>query len=491
MDKHFPPTYAVHATTTRKTCNPLSSKYVNLPGAFRPRMTPSGLWEYKKRYVNENITKTKCDSLRVPAGGETENAEIASADLVLDKMPFDAGATCNMFKGSLKRNGVSVDVACKAYTNVKMSYKYKRRIGKEVKCMMKLKHPNVLQYVGLNFERSMLITEYLCKEVRLGDGTIEYIHNARQLLDTMEDDVPWTHRLDIVYKTCAGLQYLHDNGIVHCDVKAANIFIGGGSESEFVVKVGDFGQANFDFGQFSLTQTSTFVPTGSACERNKVGTAPYTAPELIELGAKRNFPSDVYSIGMVMVEFTMPERSHPWEGEISSADLIYHHVRQGRRPTIDLSRLNAIEDHRKEDWLKTIEKCLEQDPGKRPYISTVTQVLEKMRAKENHQLAESREASEPVNEGVTVDDIYSKYSPGYCSRECRKHCDHPLRTQRAYRTLSRGPRRMCAKTGWNQRMHLSCSEKRRQHFVQPRLCRQKYKFEGTSGEGNAGTPRAN
>ena len=307
----------------------------------------------------------------------------------------------------------------------------------------------------------------------------------------MEDDVPWTHRLNIVYKTCAGLQYLHDNGIVHCDVKAANIFIGGGSESEFVVKVGDFGQANFDFGQFSLTQTSTFAPTGSACERNKVGTAPYTAPELIELGAKRNFPSDVYSIGMVMVEFTMPERSHPWEGEISSADLIYHHVRQGRRPTIDLSRLNAIEDHRKEDWLKTIEKCLEQDPGKRPYISTVTQVLEKMRAKENHQLAESREASEPVNEGVTVDDIYSKYSPGYCSRECRKHCHHPLRTQRAYRTLSRGPRRMCAKTGWNQRMHLSCSEKRRQHFVQPRLCRQKYKFEGTSGEGNAGTPRAN
>ena len=44
--------------------------------------------------------------------------------------------------------------------------------------------------------------------------------------------------------------------IVHCDVKAANIFIGGGKASEYVVKFGDFGQANFDFGQFSHTQTA-------------------------------------------------------------------------------------------------------------------------------------------------------------------------------------------------------------------------------------------
>ena len=44
--------------------------------------------------------------------------------------------------------------------------------------------------------------------------------------------------------------------IVHCDVKAANIFIGGGKASEYVVKFGDFGQANFDFGQFLHTQTA-------------------------------------------------------------------------------------------------------------------------------------------------------------------------------------------------------------------------------------------
>lgn len=67
---------------------------------------------------------------------------------------------------------------------------------KEVKCLVKLKHSNVLQHFGWDFERSMLVTEFLCKEVQLGSGQIEYIHNAWQLLE----DVPSTHRLDIVHK---------------------------------------------------------------------------------------------------------------------------------------------------------------------------------------------------------------------------------------------------------------------------------------------------
>ncbi|KAK2571595.1 ATP-dependent helicase SGS1 [Acropora cervicornis] len=251
----------------------------------------------------------------------------------------------------------------------------------------------------------MLVTELLWRKVKLGDGNIEYVHNARQLLDTLEKDIPWTHRLDVVHKACAGLQYLHENGIIHCDVKAANIFIGGGTTSEYVVKIGDFGQANFDVGQFSLTQHTSFVPTRGASERNKVGTAPYTAPELIELGAERKFPSDVYSMGMVMIEFTLPERSHPWEGEVSSSDLIFHHVQQGRRPTVIPTMLNGLDDNAKEDWLSTINRCLDQDPEKRPPIATVTRVLHNMTTKGNDHLTSSSKVNELVLEGVIVENI--------------------------------------------------------------------------------------
>lgn len=67
-----------------------------------------------------------------------------------------------------------------------------------------------------------------------------------------------------------------------------------------------------------------YPPLVRVKERKKVGTAPYTATELITLGAERNFPSDVYSMGMVMIEVTLPGQSHPWEGEVSSSDLIFY-----------------------------------------------------------------------------------------------------------------------------------------------------------------------
>ena len=172
MDGRFPPCYAAASTKSRKTCDVICSKYaVNLPGAFRARMTLFGLWEYKHCYLNEGITKPIHSGLVLPTGGETESVYINSADLALDNNPLDFWTTCRMFKGSLKRNGVSFDVACKEHL-VKMTYKCKCRIHKEVKCLVKLKHSNVLQHSGWDFERSMLVTKLLWKEVKLGDGKI-------------------------------------------------------------------------------------------------------------------------------------------------------------------------------------------------------------------------------------------------------------------------------------------------------------------------------
>ena len=101
----------------------------------------------------------------------------------------------------------------------------------------------------------------------------------------------------------------------------------------------------------------------------------------------------------------MPERSHPLEGEVSSSDLIFHHVQQGRRPTIIPNMLNGLDDDVKEDWLSTINRCLDQDPEKRPPIATVTRVLENMTTKENDQLTSSSKVNELVLEGLNVENI--------------------------------------------------------------------------------------
>ena len=163
------------------------------------------------------------------------------------------------------------------------------------------------------------------------------MHNARQLIDSLEEELPWSVRLDIMKQASNGLAYLHDKGIVHCDVKAGNIFIGGSNGGRYLAKIGDFGQAVFEFGQFSLTQTTSYPDsqTSKENERNRVGMVAYAAPELFNIGAKRNVQSDIYSFAMVMVEFSLLERSHPWEGEIAACDLIYHHIKEGQRPFVD------------------------------------------------------------------------------------------------------------------------------------------------------------
>lgn len=74
-----------------------------------------------------------------------------------------------------------------------MIYRYKCWIEKEVKCMMKLKYFNVLQYFGLDFERLIFVIEFLWKEVRFSDGEIECVYNVWQLFDVLEDDLLWIY----------------------------------------------------------------------------------------------------------------------------------------------------------------------------------------------------------------------------------------------------------------------------------------------------------
>ena len=105
----------------------------------------------------------------------------------------------------------------------------------------------------------------------------------------------------------------------------------------------------------------------NSSERNQVGTAPYTAPELIELGTKRNFPSDVYTIGMVMIKFTLL---------VSSSDLTFHHGRKGKRPTITPSKLSGLSEDVKHNWLITIKKSLHQDPDKPPHSHCYSSIRE-------------------------------------------------------------------------------------------------------------------
>ena len=92
MHRRFPSRYAAALTKSRKTCNVIYSKYaVNLPGAFRPRLTPSGLWEYKRGYLNEGITRPIHSGLVLPAGGKRKAHTLTVQTLLWMTTPLILG----------------------------------------------------------------------------------------------------------------------------------------------------------------------------------------------------------------------------------------------------------------------------------------------------------------------------------------------------------------------------------------------------------------
>ena len=102
-------------------------------------------------------------------------------------------------------------------------------------------------------------------------------------------------KLDIMVQTCQGLGYAHANGIVHRDIKTANIRLLENGE----VKIMDFGIAKMT--------ASHFTRTGMI-----MGTPHYMAPEQIR-GEKVDGRADIFSLGVVLFELLVYRK--PFAGD--------------------------------------------------------------------------------------------------------------------------------------------------------------------------------
>lgn len=144
---------------------------------------------------------------------------------------------------------------------------------------------------------------------------MEYVDGVT-LRDIVHTDGPLPPRraIEIIADACQALNFSHQNGIIHRDVKPANIMI----SSTNAVKVMDFGiaRAIADSGN-SVTQTAAVI-----------GTAQYLSPEQAR-GDTVDARSDVYSLGCVLYEILTGEP--PFTGD-SPVAVAYQHVREDPIP---------------------------------------------------------------------------------------------------------------------------------------------------------------
>ncbi|GDY30956.1 Stk1 family PASTA domain-containing Ser/Thr kinase [Gandjariella thermophila] len=149
---------------------------------------------------------------------------------------------------------------------------------------------------------------------------MEYV-DGRTLRDIVKTQGPLSGKraMEIMADVCAALDFSHRHGIVHRDVKPANVMI----TRTGAVKVMDFGIARaVADGQASVTQTAAVI-----------GTAQYLSPEQAR-GEAVDARSDVYAAGCVLFELLTGEP--PFTGD-SPVAVAYQHVREEPKPPSSLN----------------------------------------------------------------------------------------------------------------------------------------------------------
>lgn len=168
-----------------------------------------------------------------------------------------------------------------------------KRFRAEARAAAALNHPHVLQVYDWGEERGepYLVLEYLA------GGSLRQIYDTGVLL-TPEQAV------HVGIEAAAGLDYAHRRGLIHRDVKPANLLF----DSERRLRIADFGLAR------ALAEAAWTEPDGAL-----LGTARYAAPEQVE-GWTLDGKADVYALALVLYEGVTG--SAPFVGDTTIATLM-------------------------------------------------------------------------------------------------------------------------------------------------------------------------
>jgi len=252
----------------------------------------------------------------------------------------------------------------------------------EIELMRKLSHDNIVQYLGseINYTRNIL---YIFQEWVPGGS----------LSSLLQKFGPFTISVIRTYlhQILSGLKYLHDNNILHRDIKGGNILV----DNSGIVKLADFGSS-----REILSNPSCDIGGKENDELmlslSMKGTPYFMAPEVIE--GKYGTKADIWSVGGVILQMLTCEP--PWKsfGFTTPMSLFCHLQSTNDPPPIDSKKTTV-------SLKRVMNNCFERDITKRKSAEIL---LKDSFFQENNEDEEKNQDSSSV--------VYEK-SPIFCKKK--------------------------------------------------------------------------
>ncbi|ELP88193.1 serine-threonine protein kinase, putative [Entamoeba invadens IP1] len=254
-------------------------------------------------------------------------------EIHLDQSPIGQGSFGIVYHGVYRKQDVAVKVLKTDICNIK---ELTPKFQEEVALLEKLRSQYIVSFIGVCVD-----DESICV-------VMEYCPMGS--LKTYLRSVPTKPllRLRFCQDVARGMLYLHDNNVIHRDLKPDNCLVISENPNEgVVVKVTDFGTSK------------NIIETANLVDGNDVGTPMFMPPEL-RLDGVIKLKSDVFSYAICMLEIWLCRSPYNVE-EFETPESIYQFVLQGHRLKIP----------RECPYRKLIKKCWQRKVDARPSFKEI------------------------------------------------------------------------------------------------------------------------
>ncbi|KAI5668851.1 hypothetical protein M9H77_18704 [Catharanthus roseus] len=359
-------------------------------------------WEYEEtdQLINilaKEIPKIEEDSglnqeLLIPGVGQTriklfqeqvdiptDGSDVWEVDskLLRFEHKIATGSNGDLYKGTYHSQDVAIKVLKAEHLNANMQ----REFAQEVYILRRVRHKNVVQFIGACTRPPLLciVTEYMS-----GGSVYDFLHKKKGVLK-----LPSV--LKVAIDVARGMSYLHQNNIIHRDLKAANLLM---DENE-VVKVADFGVAR--------VQVQSGVMTA------ETGTYRWMAPEVIE-HKPYNHKADVFSFGIVLWELLTGKLPYDHLTPLQAAVGV---VQKGLRPTVPRHTHPLV--------VELLERCWQQEPSSRPEFTEIIEILQHIAKRVVQEERASKRRTLEAYQRLDVWPLKSQESENNTVRESKIH----------------------------------------------------------------------